>query len=84
MNQPRPSASSNHPQLLQCLISGEASIADPKLIKALMSPDVLFRFRDPMPVFTFRTMLKDITLQARSQQRPVADLFFEDLACEPR
>jgi len=83
-DQPRASASSNHLQLLQCLISGEASIADPKLIKALLSRDVLFRFRDPRPVLAFRTMLKQITFEARSQQRPVADLFFEDLACEPR
>lgn len=82
--EPRSSGSSNHLQLLQCIFSKEASVFDPKFIKALLSRDVLFSFRDPMPVVAFRDMVNSMTLAARAQKRPVTDVFFEDLACEPR
>lgn len=82
--EPRSSGSANHLQLLQCIFSNEASVLDPKLIRAFLSRDVLFSVRDPMPVLAFRDMVRAMAQTARLQKRPVTDVFFEDLACEPR
>ena len=66
------------------MLSGETKLANPRLIKALLCRDVIFDFRDTKPLKGFQTMLKQVGETAAEQQRPAADVFFEDLACEPR
>jgi carbamoylphosphate synthase large subunit len=82
--EPNPSGASNHLQLLRSMLSGETKLANPRLIKALLCRDVIFDFRDTKPLKGFQTMLKQVGETAAEQQRPAADVFFEDLACEPR
>lgn len=82
--EPKASGASNHLQLLRSMLSGETKFGNPRLIKALLCRDVIFDFRDTKPLKGFQTMLKQVGETAAEQQRPTADVFFEDLACEPR
>ena len=83
-DEPKPSGASNHLQLLRSMLSGETKLANPRLVKALLCRDVIFDFADPKPLKGFQTMLKQVGESAAEQDRPTADVFFEDLACEPR
>ena len=82
--EPHPSGASNHLQLFRSIASGETKINNPRLRQSIFCRDVIFDLYDPKPVKGFRKMMDEIKTIAEEQNKPAADVFFEDLACEPR